>query len=118
MRNRSSAAWVHPDDRHHAVILVAENVAMVYEVADIESSEVHANRDARIGMVRVSVPVGHLDHVKVLALDRRIGLAAVDLEVVLRQHQEMDLMDMEVMVFQAAVLDPSVRRRVRRQRRW
>jgi len=48
------------DDRHHAVVFVLRDVAVIDEVADIESPEVRARLDAREGMARVTVPEWHL----------------------------------------------------------
>src|SRR6185312_11196955 len=37
------------NDRHHAVVLVSEDVAVIDEVADVGSAEVHTHLDARVG---------------------------------------------------------------------
>src|ERR1700733_11585632 len=54
--------WQYADNGHHALILMVENVAVIYEVADIGPAKVHPNRDAGIRMGRVTIPVGNFDH--------------------------------------------------------
>ena len=49
----------HPDDRHHSVIFVIENMAMIDEITDIRSSEVHPQSHVRIGTS--ASPIGHID---------------------------------------------------------
>jgi len=48
------------------VVPVLGDVAVVDEVADIESSEVHPHLDAREGMLGVTVPEWHLHGVEEL----------------------------------------------------
>ena len=81
-----SELWLrrqHPNDGHHALILVVENVAVINEVPNIGTAEVHPNPHARIGVVRVSVPERNLDHIHELALNGLYRLTPVDPEVVL-----------------------------------
>src|ERR1700730_7567270 len=73
----------HAHDGHHAVILMPEDVAVIDEITDIRSAEVHADSDARIG-ARAG-PVWDLVHVVELLLLRWHWHA------VHRQQQEMDL---------------------------
>ena len=84
------------------------DVAVVDEVADIESSAVHPHLDAREGMLRVTVPEWHLHRVEELPLDAVIRLSAVHFEVVLTEHQEVILMSVKLMVLQRPVLDSPV----------
>src|SRR5689334_22732390 len=74
-------------------------------------------------MIWVSVPERNLNHIRVLTGHRGSLDRAIDLEVVLRLHQEVKLVKVEGVVFQSSVLNnPSfdsalrgndVRRRVR-----
>src|SRR5580704_6819475 len=54
---------------------------------------------------RVLVPEWNLGHVEVLAGGRRLLLGSIPLEIVLRFHQKMQLMEVEFVVFGRAVLD-------------
>jgi hypothetical protein len=83
-------------------------MAVVHEVANVPPAEVHTNRHARVMVAPISVPVWNLDYVEELSVDAWNGLATIDLKVVLRQHQEVDLMNVELMIFRAAVLDGPV----------
>src|ERR1700741_1776499 len=80
-------------DRHHARVLVTENVAMKDEIADIRPAEGEAKLDAGVRMIGVLVPERNQDRIQILAGDGRRLLGTVDLEVVLRLHQEVNLMD-------------------------
>src|ERR1700732_4953420 len=86
-------ARVHPDDRHHAVVLVAEDVAVIDEVADVRAAEVHAHLDAR-ERARAR-PVRDLEHVEVLAVRDR--------HAVLLELQEVDLGPVELVVLAGPV---------------
>src|SRR5262249_46645413 len=110
-------------DRHHAEVLMSEDVAMEDEIADVLSAEIHEHLDVRVrndgfavatnasGRVvaavrrRRTTAVHILDHVEPLAVDARCLLAAVGFKVVLRQHQEMDLVLVEFVVLLSVVLD-------------
>ncbi len=81
---------------------------MVNEVANIGTAEIHPDRNAWVGVCRISIPIGNLDHIHQLALQSLDGLAAVDLEMILREHHEVDLMEMEFVVFLRAILDRPV----------
>src|SRR5258708_9702738 len=61
--------WNHLNDVHHAQVLVAENVAMKDEIANVLPAEIEAERDAGECMVRVLVPEWNLDRIQVLAGD-------------------------------------------------
>ena len=105
----------HADDRHHPLILVVEDVAMIDEVADILSAKIQPHRHARILVVWISVPEWNVDHVEQLPLQRLYRLAAVLLEIILRHHHEMDLVDVEFVILLRAVLDrPVLDRALRR----
>ena len=43
------------DDRHHAPILVIENVTVINEVADVRSAEIELRGDARVWMLYIAV---------------------------------------------------------------
>src|ERR1700683_5260414 len=90
----------HPDDRHHAVILVAEDVAVVHEIADVLAAEVHSNRDARIWSG--CGPVANLLHIQHLLLVGR------NRHPVYRHQQKVNLMHMELVRFYRVVLDSPV----------
>jgi hypothetical protein len=68
------------------------------EVANVMSTEVDTERDA--GKCGFSVPERNLDHVEVLA-----GDSGRRFEIILRFHQKMQLMEVELVVFGRAVLD-------------
>jgi len=73
---------------------------VIDEVADIGAAEVHPNSDARI---RADAgPVRYLDHVQVLSLVRRHG------HTVYGQQQEVDLVHVQLVVFERSVLDRPV----------
>src|SRR5258708_38528059 len=59
----------HLNDVHHAQVLVAENVAMKDEIANVIPAEIEAERDAGECMVKVLVPEWNLDRIQVLAGD-------------------------------------------------
>src|SRR5260370_27899057 len=61
--------WNHLNDVHHAQVLVAENVAMKDEIANVLPAEIEAERDAGECMVKVLVPEWNLDRIQVLAVD-------------------------------------------------
>src|ERR1700733_1237700 len=90
-------------------------MAVIDKIANVRSAKVHPERNAWIRMVGISVPKRHLDRIENLSVDALVGLSAVDLEIVLRLHQEMDLMDVELMVLQGLILDrPVLNRTLRR----
>src|SRR5689334_13915449 len=105
----SSAGWLwtpdHANDRHHAFILVLQNVAVVHEIADIRTAEIQAQRNAGIGMSRIAIPMRDINRVQQLALKDCYRLAAIHLEVILRGHQEMHLVHVELVVLLTAVFD-------------
>src|SRR5258708_35363245 len=59
--------WNHLNDVHHAQVLVAENVAMKDEIANVIPAEIEAERDAGEWIARVLVPEWNLDRIEVLA---------------------------------------------------
>ena len=94
-----SGTWEHAKiDRHHPLIFMIEDMAVIYEVSDIRSAEVHPESNARERMFFISVPERNINHVHQLAVEGFHRLAAVNLEIVLRQHHEMNLMEVEFMV--------------------
>src|ERR1700730_9180418 len=101
----SGSRWNHLNNVHHAQVLVAENVAMKDEIANVAPAESQAERDAGEWMVRVLVPEWNLDRIQVLTGDGGCLLGAVDFEVVLRFHQEVNLMDVKFVMLERTVLD-------------
>src|ERR1700756_5123021 len=101
----SGSRWNYLNDVHHAQVLVAENVAMKDEIANVFPAEIQAERDAGKWMVRVLVPEWNLDRIQVLAVDGGCLLGAVQFEVVLRFHQKVNLMDVKFVIFGRTVLD-------------
>ena len=93
------------DDVHHARILVAEDVTVEDEVANVASTEVDKERDAGEWVVGVLVPGRNLDRVEVLASESRRLLGPIQLEIILRFHEKMQLMDVEYVALGRAVLD-------------
>src|SRR3974377_1756563 len=85
--------WQYADDRHHAVVLMAENMAVVNKVADIHAPEIHADLDARIRSR--PAPLGDVDHVQILPRIRRHR------HTVLLHQQKMDLVHVEFVVLGA-----------------
>src|SRR5260370_34294089 len=97
--------WNHLNDVHHAQVLVAENVAMKDEIANVLPAEIEAERDAGECMVKVLVPEWNLDRIQVLAVDGGGLGGAVEVEVVLRFHQGVNLIDVKCVIFERKVLD-------------
>src|SRR5260370_38979646 len=82
--------WNHLNDVHHAQVLVAENVAMKDEIANVIPAEIEAERDAGECMVKVLVPEWNLDRIQVLAGDGGCLVCAAAFEAFLAFHQEVD----------------------------
>src|SRR5258708_33697883 len=80
--------WNHLNDVHHAQVLVAENVAMKDEIANVIPAEIEAERDAGECMVKVLVPEWNLDRIQVLAGDGGGLVGAGAVGVVFRFSQE------------------------------
>jgi len=97
-----------PDNRHHSIVLVSGDVTVVDEVTSIRPAKIHPHGHRGKRMIRIAVPKWSLDRIKHLPLDARVGLTAVNFEIVLRLHQEMDLMDVELMMFKAPILNRPV----------
>jgi hypothetical protein len=72
MNLAASKGWKDTNNRHHSVVFVFCDVAMIDEVSDIESSEIDSNRDAGEWMLRITVPIGNLNRIHELILDTRI----------------------------------------------
>ena len=102
----------HADNRHHAEILMIENVAVLDEVADCRPAEIHLDLD--VCRIAFAVPIGHLEDIVELLLLFR-NLDAID-----GFHQEVDLMHVEFMDLRCAVLDRPFLHGApcRRYRRW
>src|SRR5712664_413737 len=132
----SSLLRIHLFDRHHSQVFVSEDMAVEDESADVWSAEVHEQLDLRVRYHWVTVRVDtsrwlnttanrrrtgairDLNHVQKLAVDARRLPATVDLEVVLRQHLEVNLVLVQFMVFPRVVLDdPLLHRPLRRDDR-
>src|SRR5260370_8759833 len=93
------------NDGNQAQVLVGENVGMKDEIANVLPAEIEAERDAGECMVKVLVPEWNLDRIQVLAVDGGCLVGAVEFEVVLRFHQEVNLMDVKCVIFERTVLD-------------
>jgi len=93
----ASWRWQNTNNGHHAIVLVAQDMAVINEIADIGATEIHAHSDAGIGSR--AGPIRHLDHIKELSVGR------VDRHIVSLQQLEMDLVKVELMMFGGAVLD-------------
>lgn len=84
------------------------NMAVIDELAGVRPMEIQTNRHRWIRIVRVAVPEWNLNRVEHLPLLVGERLAAVNFEIVLRKQQQVDLMDVEPMIFQptrGAILD-------------
>jgi hypothetical protein len=97
-----------PNNRHHSVVFMLGDMAMIDKIPNVDSSEIHPNRHAGKGVPRIAVPIGNLHHIHKLPLDRPVRPAAVYLEVALCQEQEMRLMHVKFVIFQCPVLDGPV----------
>ncbi len=51
-------------NRHHPIVLVFGDVAMVNEVAKIRPAEIHSQRHGRKRMSRVAIPKGNLNRIE------------------------------------------------------
>src|ERR1700751_2185800 len=98
----------HPDDCHHAVVLMFSNMAMVGEVAYNGSAKIHPKFNAGERMFPVTIPKRDLDGIQKLTIDASIWPAAVLFKVVLRQHAEVNLVNVKFVVLQGVVLDSPV----------
>jgi hypothetical protein len=76
-----------------------EDVTVEDEGPNIRSAKINQQFDIRERVIGIAVPSGNFDHVEILAGHRRCLLLPVDLEVVLRLHQEVELMKVEFMIF-------------------
>ena len=74
---------------------MAENMAVVHEIPNHRPAEVHSNLDARIRTG--STPIRNLHGIQILS--------AIHRPAILFQQQEVDLVDMEFVVFLRAVFD-------------
>src|SRR4051812_19639337 len=91
---------LHPNDRHHASILMVEDVAVINKITDDCPAEVHPHLDIRI--FPSAIPVRHLENVVPLLLFFR------DRFPVHFHHLEMDLVHVEFMHLEGTVLDGPV----------
>src|SRR5580698_2115873 len=80
----------HSNDRHHAAVLVSENMAMVDEIADQRAAEIHPHFNARVRPR--ARPIRYLNRVEILPVAHR--------NAVLFQRQEMNLMNVEFVILQ------------------
>src|SRR5258708_19192318 len=92
--------WNHLNDVHHAQVLVAENVAMKDEIANVIPAEIEAERDAGECMVKVLVPEWNLDRIQVLAGDGGCPVRAVAFGVVFRFPPGGKFMGVKIVVFE------------------
>src|SRR5215475_6749238 len=102
-----SFSFLHSNNRHHAEVLMGEDMAVINEVADVHAAEIHQQLNIRhrtLGIVCI-VPEGHFNHVQELTIDSRGLGRSIDLEVVLREHFEVDLMHVKFVVFLSQVLN-------------
>src|SRR5262249_299256 len=82
--------WCHnANDVHHSSVFMLQNVAVKHEVPYVRPAEIHNQRNARIRMLRISVPRRHFHHVRVLPCNRGRLVLPVQFEVILRLHQKM-----------------------------
>src|SRR5215471_20695003 len=80
-------------------------MAMVDKIPNVHTAEVHQQRDAGKWSILVAGPEGNLDHVRELAGNGGRLLGTVRLKVILRQHLEMNLVKMKLMVLRGLVLN-------------
>ena len=78
---------------------------MIDKIPNVHTAEVHHQRDAGKWSSLVAVPEGNLDHVRELAGNGWRLLGTVCLEVILRQHLEMNLVKMKFVVLRGLVLN-------------
>jgi hypothetical protein len=78
---------------------------MVNEVTDVLTAKINPHCDAGIRMFGIPVSEWDVDHIEELLFQGRYRVAAVYLKVVLREHHEVSLMDMELVILLRAVLD-------------
>src|SRR6516162_8157020 len=93
---------------------------MIDKISDVRAAKVHQHGHAGKWSPCVAVPIRDLNHVRELPRDGRRLPRTIHLEVVLRLHKEMDLVHMELMVFEGLVLNrPPFHRSLRsNNRRW
>src|SRR5438309_648213 len=89
------------NDVHHALILMAEDVAVEHESASDVATEIHSQPDARIGAA--AIPGGQIDRIEILTLDARCRRELP--EIILTFHLKVDLMDVEFMTLVRSVLN-------------
>src|SRR5260370_689941 len=83
--------WQHSDNRHHAKVLVGEDVAVIDEVSNVHPTEVHQQLHVWERDIFLTDPERHLNHVRELPGNGWRLRVAIDLKVVLRLDQEVDL---------------------------
>jgi hypothetical protein len=72
---------------------------------DVRATKIDEQRDAGVGIVGIAVPGRNLDHVEELVEDARSLHRVVGFKVVLRLHQEVHLVEVELVVLQSVILD-------------
>jgi len=78
---------------------------VIDEISGIRSAKVHSHGDVGISVGRIPIPEGNLDHIDQLPLYCLDRLAAVELEIVLRHHHEVNLMQVKLVILERAILD-------------
>src|SRR6202035_4397891 len=82
-----------------------EDVTVEDEAANVASTEIDKEPDVGVCVVGILVPGRNLDRVEVLASESRRLLGPIQLEIILRFHEKMQLMDVEYVGLGRAVLD-------------
>ena len=101
-----SLLLIYANDSHHAVILVAQNMAVENEIAHVRTAKVHPQRYARIRSR--AGPVRHVNRIQILPSARYRNS-------VLRHFEEVNLVNVELVVFERAVLNRPVFHRTLRR---
>ena len=102
-------ARLNSDDVHHAQILVAYDVTVENEVANVISTEIDTERDARKWVAGILVPERNLDHVEVLTGDSGRLSGPVQLEIIV---------GLSPMIFRWSICSFCCRAQPRKSRRW
>src|SRR5258708_6590118 len=98
---------------------MGEDVAVIDEVTDVHPTEVHEQTDAWDRYILLTYPERDFNHVRKLPGNGRRLRVVIDLEVVLRLDQEVDLVHVEFVVLLGYVLnDPLFHRSLCGHDRW
>src|SRR6476619_3271556 len=97
---RSALLRLHPDDGHHAGVLVIENVTMVEEIAHNRAAEIHPYLD--VWIFACAVPVADLVRIPPLLLIFRHGLS------IFLQNLEVNLVHVKFMNLERTILDDPI----------